>query len=209
MRRRTVLAVVLGLAVLVGTAAPVAAKAGIIARLDAALSRDAQPGTVVTLGWTLVVPGSSGLIGTGTILRIYPSNGGATIDVDAREDRAGHYVATITVPPGGIATIGIGIPGESCYAGGTCVPAVDFFTVTDPTGVRIVSPGVQPPSTTTSRTPTKTTDEPSLAGMLILIGSILLVEVIWSRRLTEACEWWREPEDLRRPAHGTVAGTPG
>lgn len=184
MRRSPVLALVLGLGLLIGTASSVAAKAGIIARLDAPLPRHAQPGTVVTIGWILIVPGSSGLIGTGTILRVYPSNGGATVDVGANEDRTGHYVATVTVPAGGIATIGIGIPGESCYAGGGCVPAVDFFTVTDPAGVPIASPpGVQPPSTTTSGTPTKTTDDPSLVGLLVLVGSILLAQVIWSRRL--------------------------
>ncbi|PZR62525.1 MAG: hypothetical protein DLM71_06440 [Chloroflexi bacterium] len=183
MRRSPVLALVLGLGLLIGTASSVAAKGGIIARLDVPLPRYAQPGTVVTIGWTLIVPGSSGLIGTGTILRVYPSNGGATVDVPANEDRTGHYVATVTVPAGGIATIGIGIPGESCYAGGGCVPAVGFFTVTDPAGVPIASPPGELPSTATSGAPTKTTDDPSLVGLLVLVGSILLAQVIRSRRL--------------------------
>lgn len=186
MPRSPVLALVFSLGLLIGTASSVAAKAGIIARLDAPMPRDDRPGTVVAIGWTLIVPGTSGLIGTATILRVYPSNGGATTDVGANEDHPGHYVATVTVPAGGIATIGIGIPGESCYAGTGCVPAVEFFTVTDPAGIPIAPPpGVQAPSTDTSRTPTKSTDNPSLVGLLVLVGSILLAHVIWSCRLTQ------------------------
>ena len=186
MRRSPVLALVFGLGLVLGTASTVIAKAGIIARLDAPLPRDPPAGAVLTIGWTIITQDGSGLTGTAIILRVYPSTGGAKVDVAAQEDRAGHYIASVTVPIGGIATVGIGIPGESC-AGDVCTPAVEFFTVTDPTGAPIASPpGVQPPSTSTSRTSQRTADDPSSAGLLVfLVGSVLLAMAIWPRRQTQ------------------------
>ena len=181
-RRAPVVAMVLGLGVLLGTAVAVAAKSDIVARLDAPVPIHAQAGSVLTIGWTLTVPGSSGLIGTDTILRLYPANGGAPSDWGARQDLGNHYVATVTVPAGGIATIGIGIPGESCTEN-VCVPAVAFFTVIDPTGAPVLRPGIQPPATSMSPAALPTGADPPVALIVaVLLGSLAFASALWRWR---------------------------
>jgi hypothetical protein len=181
-RRAPVVAMVLGLGVLLGTAVTAVAKSGIVARLDAPVPTHAQAGSVLTIGWTLTVPGSSGLFGTDTILRLYPANGGAPSDWDARQDRGNHYVATVTVPAGKIETIGIGIPGESC-TDSACVPAVAFFTIVDPSGAPVLRPGTQPPATSTSSFAPPTGADSSVALIVaVLLGSLALASALWRWR---------------------------
>jgi hypothetical protein len=181
--RSSVLALALGLGLLFAVVAGAAAKAGIMARLDAPLPTDAHSGQELTIGWTLTVPGSSGLIGTAVVLRVFPVDGGTPSDWPAREDRANHWVASGTVPPGGLATIGIGIPGTGCI-GTVCAPAIDFFTVTDPSGAPIPSPGaVPPPATSTSPATPRTHVDASVALLIaILLGSVSLAGAAWRLR---------------------------
>jgi hypothetical protein len=182
-RRAPVLALILGLGLLFAVVAGAAAKAGIIARLDAPLPKDAHSGQELTIGWTLTVPGSSGLTGTAVVLRVFPLDGGTPSDWYAREDRANHWVASGTVPPGGLATIGIGIPGYSCI-GTECTAAMDFFTVTDPSGAPIPSPGAVPlPATSTSPVAPRTNTDPSIALLIaILLGSVSVAGAAWRLR---------------------------
>jgi hypothetical protein len=179
--RAPVFAMVLGLGVLLGSAVAVVAKSGIVARLDAPVPTHAQAGAVLTIGWTLTVPGSSGLTGTDTILRLYPANGGAPSDWGATQDRGNHYVAAVTVPAGGIATIGIGIPGESC-TGSACVPAVAFFTVLDPSGSPVLRPGTQPPGTSMSPAAPPTAGDSVALTVVVVLGSLGLAAALWRGR---------------------------
>lgn len=181
-RRAPVVALVLGLGLLFAVVAGAAAKAGIIARLDAPLPTDAHPGLALTIGWTLITPDGSGLIGTGIVLRLYPPHDGVPADWYPEEDRANHYVASGTVPAGGIATIGIGIPGTSC-TGNVCAPAVDFFTVTDPSGAPIPLPGAVPlPATSSAPIAPTTTDPPVALVIGILLGSMAVAGTAWRLR---------------------------
>jgi hypothetical protein len=181
-RRAAAVALVFGLGILFGTAAGAAAKSGIVARLDSPLPTHARSGTELKIGWTVTVPGSSGLTGTDTVVRLYPANGGATSDWPAQQDRGNHFVATVTVPSGGIETIGIGIPGMSCTES-ACVPAVAFFTVIDPSGAPVLRPGIQAPTTSTSPVARQTgTDPPVALVVAILLGSMWLAGVLWRLR---------------------------
>ncbi len=95
-------------------AAPIAsAKGPIEARLDAGLSADAAPGTLVRIGFTLGVTEPSGS-GAGTwtpvdgwspFVRLVGS--GAETTAPALPDGEGHYTARIRVPGGGISRIEI------------------------------------------------------------------------------------------------------
>src|ERR1700716_2719726 len=105
-RRVPVVGVILGLVILLGSGTGAVAKS-IVARLDAPLPTDVQPGQQLTIGWTLSVPGNGGMIGITSVLRVSPANGGRLSDWAAHEDRGSHYLATVTVPSGGIETVGI------------------------------------------------------------------------------------------------------
>lgn len=173
--------VITGLGFVLAFLAPstAAAKSGIVARLDAPLPRSALPGTELTIGWTL----NTTLIGTATVLRIFPANGGGPVDTSAREDRPNHFVASVMVPPGGMTTIGIGIPGESCI-GNVCAPAIEFFAVIDPSGAPIrSSPALHVPDTSTLLAIDTTSGGiSSLVLLFILLASITLAFGAWPRR---------------------------
>jgi hypothetical protein len=179
-RRTPIIALLLGVGLLFGPVAGSMAKSGIIARLDGRLPSGAHPGVTLTIGWTLITPDGRGLIGTDTVLRLFPRNDGLPSDYPVHEDRANHYVASVTVPPGGIATIGIGIPGSSCGPNG-CTPAIDFFTVTDHFGAPINRPGaIRPPETGTALDGSPTGPGPSAALIVsLLLGAAVAADTIW------------------------------
>ncbi|MHB8460760.1 MAG: hypothetical protein ACYDB6_11990 [Candidatus Limnocylindrales bacterium] len=180
-----IIALVLGAGVLFGPVAGTLAKSGIIARLDVPLPIDARPGEQLTIGWTVIIPGGGGLIGTDTVLRLFPATGGTPADYPAQQDRANHYVASVVVPPGGIATIGIGIPGTSC-TGSVCTPAIEFFTVTGPSGAPIRSPGTTgvPDTSTAPEAPQSGVDPSVVPLIVLLVGavSMAMARAIWRRR---------------------------
>ena len=185
-RRIAIVGAVLALGYLAGAAGGVLAKAGIIARLDAPLPTNPPVGKSLTIGWTLIIPGAGGLTGTAVVLRLYPAHAGAPVDAPAREDRPGHWVASVMVPAGGLATVGIGIPGESCI-GSVCHPALDFFTVTEPSGSPLPSPpALHVPATSTSLRPSNGgPDEASVLLIAVfLIGSVLVARALAVRRRT-------------------------
>jgi hypothetical protein len=185
-RRIAIVVAVLALGCLAGAAGGVLAKADIIARLDAPLPTSAPAGEPLTVGWTLVLPGGGGLTGTAVVLRLYPAHGGASVDVTAREDQPGHWVASVIVPVGGLATIGIGIPGESCV-GSVCRPALDLFTVTEPSGSLVPSPAtLNVPATNTSLRPSSGGLDKSTVLLMatFIIGSVLVACALAMRRRT-------------------------
>ncbi len=184
-RRMPIIALVLGVGVLFGPVAGTLAKSGIIARLDVPLPTNARPGEQLTIGWIVTIPGGGGLIGTDTVLRLFPASGRAPSDYSAQQDRANHYVASVVVPPGGIATIGIGIPGTSC-TGSVCTPAIAFFTVTGPSGAPIRSPGtIGVPDTSSAPDARQTGVDLSVVPLIVLLVgavSMAMAGAIWRRR---------------------------
>lgn len=135
-RRPIALALLLAASFLISTAAALA-KGDAIATLDASLPSDPDPGSEITVGWTVET-----LLGDGTgtrapfnaegmFIRLIPTEGDP-VEAIGRQDTLGHYVATVTVPAGGIADVAIGLRGESC-SGGTCQRSDMLFAIDDST----------------------------------------------------------------------------
>ena len=180
MRRKVFLSSFLALALVASSMATALAKEGIVARLDAPLPGRAQPGTAVTIGWTISVPGGGSLVGTNTILRVYSRDAQTSVDAPPREDRPGHFLATFRVPTGGIATVGIGIPGTSCLAN-VCQPAVEWFTVEDPAGAPLAAPNVIGPPDTATEPVIGERGNPSGAPLLVGLVAIFVALAIAGR----------------------------
>lgn len=121
---------VLALAVAVATlAVPAAfAKEGAQAHLLAPLPAHPTPGTLITVRWTVDVPGTDGkrvpFGAIGMFVRLVGQNGTST-RVTAPETRP-PYRVQIRVPRGGIRRIRFGLQGTSCGPAG-CAPSPLFF----------------------------------------------------------------------------------
>ncbi len=105
------------------------AKGEIQAHLDAALPTDAPPGTVVTVGWTIaVLEGDTWTdIDPGNVFIRLVGTDGVT-EARATGDGAGHFVARIVVPAGGIGSAWIGSD-DTCI-GPACARTPDqLFTI--------------------------------------------------------------------------------
>lgn len=138
-RRPLALTLLLTTLLVLGTTA-VLAKEGAIATLDDALPTDPQPGSEITVGWTVEMPGMNGepepFNAEAVFIRVIPVTG-EPVEVVGQQGPNGHYVATATVPAGGIRNVEIGLRGESC-SGGTCQRSDLMFTIAD------VEPAVDP-----------------------------------------------------------------
>ena len=124
MDRRTARAAVLGALFALAVVAPAAAKEGALAELDAGIPRDAEPGSQLEVGWRAWTPDGSTehpLMGSPLFIRLTSADGSERVEVSGREDPAGsgHYLATVTIPQGGVSLVEIGLRGESC-ANGSC-----------------------------------------------------------------------------------------
>ena len=110
-----------------------AAKEGSVARILTPLSRDAEPGTRVTVAWTVTVveAGRSRPYGGGYVfVRLVAPTGTRTPLVYGREWRQrGRYRAAVRVPRGGVRRIEIGVMGAACRPDGSCRPAPKLFPI--------------------------------------------------------------------------------
>lgn len=108
-------------------------KDGAIVTLDASLPADPQPGSEITVGWTVETPGDDGQMAPfnaeGMFIRLIPATGDP-VEAVGRQGPAGHYVASVTVPAGGIRDVEVGLRGESC-TGGTCERSDILFAIDD------------------------------------------------------------------------------
>src|SRR4051794_5799713 len=103
---RSAAAVLLALSI----AVPALAKEGIEARLDQPIPLNGEPGTTVTVGFTVAAigndPDSWG--GQPVVLKVHPV-GGDPIESVATADGKGHYTATFRMPEHGVASVEIGM----------------------------------------------------------------------------------------------------
>lgn len=108
---------------------PAAAKEGAQAHLLSALPRHAAPGSVVSIRWTVDVPGANGTrvpfgaIGMFVRLR---GVGDALTSATASQEEGPPYSVRIRVPRGGIRAIRFGLMGTSCGPAG-CRPSPMYF----------------------------------------------------------------------------------
>ena len=120
----------------------VAAKGGdAIATLDEPLPPGPAAGSTITVGWSLDLRQDDGSTlpfwAEGVFLRFTPP-AGASFDVPGRQDRQGHFTATVVVPAGGLGDIAFGMRGDMCSQG-TCVTSFEFFRVADTTAAEIAA----------------------------------------------------------------------
>jgi hypothetical protein len=110
MRRSVVFALTLALA----AAAPAAAKEGAQAHLLKPLPTHANPGTVITVKWTVDTPRANGkripFAATGMFVKLVGASGASTT-ATARQQHGPPYSAQIRIPTGGIRSIQIGLHG--------------------------------------------------------------------------------------------------
>lgn len=120
-----IVAVLAALAILLMTTAMAFAKgesAGTIT-LAAPIPRDAEPGSTLTVTFTVTVPGADGhpspVTGSPMVLKLTGPDGTATEAMGAERGTPGTYLATIKVPSSGIQTAMFGMRGSSTMADGT------------------------------------------------------------------------------------------
>jgi MYXO-CTERM domain-containing protein len=126
----------LGTALLLSLAGVTAAKGGAVATLDAPIPPAAEPGSKIDVGWSAGWPNGAGgldpIIGSPVFIRLTSVDGSERIEASGTErpSGSGHYVASITVPRGGVSLVEIGLRGESCV-NGECIRSDIPFVLSD------------------------------------------------------------------------------
>jgi hypothetical protein len=122
------------LAALLALLAPAAgAKEGVVARVLTPISREAEPGSRVSVVWTLTYleAGKRRPFGGGYVfVRLVRPGGTRTplaYGVEARQ--RGRYRARVTIPRGGVSRVEIGIMGSACRRDGSCRPSPKLFPI--------------------------------------------------------------------------------
>jgi hypothetical protein len=170
-RRLRSLSPFLALSALLALAAvPAMAKEGAEARLDTAISRDAEPGSTIDVGWStfMIVEGKERPVyGSQVYIQLVSPDGTGMTEQVGVETRSGsgHYKASIQVPPGGIGQVIVGMVGEACPASGGCYRSDVIFPLTDDALVSGVPPVA---ASTTAVSP----GGPTVGGELIPIVAI-------------------------------------
>jgi hypothetical protein len=205
---RPIVVMLAALGLVLSTAGVALAKGDAVVTLDEPLPTDPEPGSKVTIAWTLDMPdGANGTIplnSEGVFIRFTPPKG-EPLEVVARQDREGHYRATVTVPDGGLGSPVFGLKGEACFAGGGCQRSDIMFPLAaearpplpDPAAALVapavqppvaVAPAPQPPAPVLDTTPTQTVPSPAaatvdltalplvaLVGLAVAAGLVLLI----------------------------------
>jgi len=119
--RRTAFALVVAAMLTVALAPWALAKGDVTAKLDAPLPGDGDvtPGAQFVVGWTLSMPEGGAILpvsDSSAFLRLLPKVDGSPVTITGQEQPAGsgHYLATLTMPAGGIASLQVGVRRETC-----------------------------------------------------------------------------------------------
>lgn len=121
------------LAALLALPVPVGAKDGVVARVLTPIARDAEPGSRITVAWTLtyVEAGKRRPYGAGYVfVRLVGPGGSRTPSAyGVHLVRPGGYRARVKVPRGGVRRVEIGVMGSTCDATG-CRRDPKLFRIT-------------------------------------------------------------------------------
>lgn len=189
MSRRTSSSAILALVASLALAVPAMAKEGAEARLDTTLPRDAQPGSSIDVGWSVVsIDGevASPISGSPVYIRLVGPDGTSATEVMGKETPAGsgHYTAQIQVPDGGIGAVIVGMIGEACSDGGGCQRSDMIFPLTDDPLVSGWAPGTAPDA---PAAPTGVGLVPFIAiGVAFAVAGGLGALILRRRRMLEA-----------------------
>jgi hypothetical protein len=120
------------LAALLASASTAGAKEGVVARVLTPISRDAEPGSRVTVAWTLtyVEAGKRRPFGGGYVFARLVGPGGTRTPLayGVQVRHLGRYRASVRVPRGGARRLELGVMGTVCDAKG-CRPAPKLFRI--------------------------------------------------------------------------------
>lgn len=169
-------------------AAPTLAKMDAEAMLDTPIARDAAPGSMIDVGWSvfsIVGDARKPLYGSPIYIRLVSPDGRATTEVMGTESPSGsgHYTASIQVPAGGIGEVIVGLVGEACDANG-CRRSDVIFPLTDDPLVTGAAPSVEAPASTA---PVATLLVPIVViGTAVAIAGALAAVVVGRRRTVGA-----------------------
>ena len=140
-RLGTVPALLAALALAAVAAGPALAKEGFQAFLDAPIGRDTPGGTTLLVGLTVSFPDGSvthPVEGSPIYLELVGRDGSSVREM-GREDKSGHYVVRIDVPPAGISAVEVGVRGTSD------LPILLQGTALVPGGIGALTAQVAPP----------------------------------------------------------------
>jgi hypothetical protein len=144
-------------------AGPALAKEGAVAQLDTAVRRDAEPGSTIKIGWSILMAVDGQMrpiFGSPTYVRLVSPDGTATTEAEGVETafESGHYVASIKVPAGGIGNLVVAMHGNACYTNGPCQQAVYVFPLNDDARLRgVPKPAPRPGALASAPAHTTTT----------------------------------------------------
>ena len=118
------------IAVLLALPMPAGAKEGVVARVLTPISREAAPGSMVKVSWTLTFleDGKRRPFGGGYVFARLVGPGGkrTPLAYGVGTRQPGRYWARVRVPRGGVGRLEIGIMGSACDAKG-CRSAPKLF----------------------------------------------------------------------------------
>jgi hypothetical protein len=168
---------VAAIAIVALAAVPAAGKEGGMARLAAPLPRDAEPGSTITVYWSLEsFINDNGDMGPFSAGGVYIKLIGLdTSEAFGRETSPGNYVADVVVPEGGIQAAEFGVAGESIVNGVSSRSNMVFqfdgilLQGNPPPKVAPNEPAAQPGSTSTNQPATTPTINP-----LLILGALAL-----------------------------------
>ena len=164
------------------------AKEGGLVTLAAPIPRDAEPGSSLTVTFSVTVPDENGrmvpVTGSPMVLKLVGPDGTTTEALGAERGTPGTYTATIRVPSSGISSAVFGIRGTGTAADGTTsiqdlafdVDGLLFTTATHPAG-----------SASSSTSATSTASGPDLrpaaaAGLALVVVAAGIIALIGRRR---------------------------
>jgi hypothetical protein len=185
--RALVLASVTALLALISSTAVALAKEGGIVTLAAPIPRDAEPGSTLTVEFTVMVPGDHGmtpLTGSPVVLTLTGPDGTKTEGFGAERGTPGTYVATIRVPKGGIQSAFFGLRGTAFMPDGTTatedlgfdVDGLLFTTTAHPVAPAAGSTAAPPAATSVDVRP------PVIGALGIVLGILGLGLALVGRR---------------------------
>jgi hypothetical protein len=181
--------------VLVLAAAPVLAKEGLEARLDAPIARDTPGGSEIEVGMTVTVPDGDAVHpveGSPIYLKLFGPDGSTTSQRGRGGRVAGHYTMRILVPASGVSRVEVGIHGstdlpitvvgDALVAGGITNATAQFApppaaALTPPSAAALTPPSaaaLTPPSAAALTPPPAAPADAAPVPWLLVIGVALL-----------------------------------
>jgi hypothetical protein len=185
--RRLALSLPVALVAALSLAGLALAKEGGIVTLAAPIPRDAEPGSTLTVEFTVMVPGENRMTpvqGSPMVLKLIGPDGATTEAMGHERGTPGTYVAVIKVPASGIASAAFGLRGTGLLPDGTTAIEDIGFDVDGLLFTTTAHPAAPAAATAagTSSTATAADARPAIVGGLAAIVAVGLGLALVGRR---------------------------